>query len=346
MLVKLVCYYFLFRDNQDRMVSCSEQPSTWRNFTLPSNIAISIYYYTTGETGQRWAPFLQGPVQISSRQDSFKADLWSCGMVYGVGPWSWSSCTANTIEPQVFSVFLFSFSYLSWHFRLEPLQDKGCVWPGACQVPILAEESQHSCDMNDNSNNKGKAWPSVFYYGNVSLRDSRSVCAAASLAHSVLEKTPLYFWLSLCGLKMEKACSDANCLRCGVWKETHNQGSIIQGHMLWYLAVIKFLVSPPKQVMITSPKQLPSEITTLPGAETALYPHRLWMLLPSFRHLWVMTGLWLSSKSLHLQISFCSGSYSVSWCNRALGCPPCPSPSVCCWCDCGSPSTHSRLPSA
>lgn len=168
--------------------------------------------------------------------------------------------------------------------------------------------------MYDNSNNKGKAWPSVCYYGNVLLRDSRSVCAAASLAHSVLEKTTLYFWLSLCGLKMEKACSGATCPRYRVWKEAHNLESITQGHMLWYLAMNKFLVSPPKQVMISSPKQSPSEITAPMPAwcwDNTLYPHRLWLLLPSFKHLWVMTRLWLNNKSLHLQISSCSASCSV-----------------------------------
>lgn len=71
---------------------------------------------------------------------------------------------------------------------------EGCILSCVCQVPILAGKSQHSCDMNGNSNNKAKAWPSGCYYGNVLLGDSGTLCAAASLSYSVLEKTALRLW--------------------------------------------------------------------------------------------------------------------------------------------------------
>lgn len=55
-----------------------------------------------------------------------------------------------------------------------------------------------------------------------------------------------------------------------------------------------------------------------------------WTLLLLFKHLWVMTRLWLSNKPLHLPVSSSSRSCNVSQHSRALECHPCPLHSICC----------------
>lgn len=96
---------------------------------------------------------------------------------------------------------------------------------------------------------------------------------------------------------------------------------------------IKPLVSPSKGVMVTAAKSSSPLITPFMPVwcpDNMLHLQRVWTLLLLFKHRWVMTGLWLSSKPLHLPISSSSGSWAESQRSRVLEWPPCPPRSICC----------------
>lgn len=320
-----------------RIVSSNKWSFTWWNFTLSSGIDISIIA-PQESSGRAWDLFYRDLCKSQAGGMVSRQSLWSCG----AGLWCWSCCTGTNLlavttgEPLDFSLYS----------PLPPLTCPDVLDRNLCTAKAVFYHVAVKCQsllVNLSTPVVGMIIPIINAKPD-HLAAIMVMSCSVTVGHSVqlllwlilYWKRPLFsFRLSLCGLKIEKAYSSATCPRYRGWKEAHNPKSIIHSGTLWYSATIKSLVSPPKQVMITSPKRSSSEITeSMPTScpDNMLCPQRVWtLLLLSFKHLRIMAGLWLDGKPLHLPVASCSGSCNVIQCSRELGCPPCSSHSTCCW---------------